>query len=134
MVSYPFQVQVISNQSYDAWVKKVMVVPGNSNKMLLVAVKKALDCLKIHSVTRVQGDMDFLVSRWSVESHAFVAVRGKFAPTLEDVLDIIDPSFIWRDQCDGLHACRRRQGQAATIDGGDIFYQVFICIMDLLFR
>lgn len=30
-------------------------------------------------------NLEFLISRWSVESHTFIAVWGEFGPTLEDV-------------------------------------------------
>lgn len=44
-----------------------------------MGIKKALDCSRIHLVTRAQGDLKFLVSRWRVESHTFVAAaRGEF--------------------------------------------------------
>lgn len=41
-----------SSQSYDARVRKVMAVSGNSHKLLSVGIKKALGCSRIHSVTR----------------------------------------------------------------------------------
>lgn len=49
-----------------------MTVLGNA-KMLSVGVKKAFDCSRIHSVTRVYEDLEFLVSRCSMESHTFFA-------------------------------------------------------------
>lgn len=45
---------------YDDRVKRLMAIPGNSNKMLPVGTKKALDCLRIHSVVRTQGDLKLL--------------------------------------------------------------------------
>lgn len=65
-----------SHQAYDAWVRMVVDVPGNVTNMLVVRVKKALLCLRIHSITRVHEDLELLVSRWSMESHIFVAVCG----------------------------------------------------------
>lgn len=72
MVGYPFRVQVAENLVVRCLGEKGMVIPENSNKMLPVGVKKALDCSRIYSVTRVQGDLDFLFSRWSMGSHMFV--------------------------------------------------------------
>lgn len=54
--------------------------------MLSLGTNKALDCLRIRSVTRAQGDLEFLFLRWSVKSHTFVVVCREFASTLEDVL------------------------------------------------
>lgn len=48
-----------------------MDVLGNAAKMLTVGVKKALNCSRIRLVTRVHEDLEFLVSRWSLESHTF---------------------------------------------------------------
>lgn len=66
----------------------MMAILENSNKMLSVGIKKALGCSRIHSITRTHGDLEFLVSRWSMESHTFVVAWGEFTPTVEDVLNI----------------------------------------------
>lgn len=60
-----------SQQAYDAYVWKVMAIPRNAVKILSVGVKKALDCLRIHSVTRVHQD---LYSNLAMEqkSHKFL--------------------------------------------------------------
>lgn len=78
-----------SSQSYDARVKKVMIVPKTSNKMLSVKIKKAWNCSRILSIVRVYGDLELLVLRWSEESHTFVATWREFVRTLEEVLDIM---------------------------------------------
>lgn len=54
-----------SSQSYDAWVKKVMAIWGNSKRMLTAGTKKAIDYLRIHLLALIQKDLEFLVSRWS---------------------------------------------------------------------
>lgn len=56
--------------------------------MLAVRVKKAFDCPRVHSITRVHEDLEFLVSRWCVESHKFCWL-GRVGPTLEDVLNLM---------------------------------------------
>lgn len=51
-----------------------MDVLGNVAKMLTVGVKKSHDCSRINLVTRVYEDLEFLVSRWSLQSHTFIVV------------------------------------------------------------
>lgn len=57
--------------------------------MLAVRGKKGLVCWRIHSITRFHEDLELLVSRWSVESHTFVAAWGKLGLTLEEVLNLM---------------------------------------------
>lgn len=57
--------------------------------MLSVGIKKALECSRVHSITSARGDLEFLVSRWSVESHTFVTMWADSRPTLKDVLNIM---------------------------------------------
>lgn len=45
-----------------------MTIPGVSAKMLKVWVRKAVNCSHILSMTRHHQDLEFLSSRWSVES------------------------------------------------------------------
>lgn len=54
-------------------VKEGMAMPGNSKKMLTIGRKKAIDYLGIHLFTRVQNDLELLVSSWNLESHSFIA-------------------------------------------------------------
>lgn len=37
------------------------------------------------SINRCEGDIEFLVSHWSTESHTFIVALGEFGPTLKDV-------------------------------------------------
>lgn len=57
----------------NAWVQKVLAVPGVSDKMLTIGVKKALDCSRLLSVTKHHQDLKFVISCWSVESHTFTS-------------------------------------------------------------
>lgn len=38
------------------------------------------------SLTRSHGDLELLVSLWSMETHTFITSHGEFTPTQEDVL------------------------------------------------
>lgn len=49
-LSICFQSKSQNSQLYHASIKKVKAVPGNSNKMLSVGIKKTLDCSRIHSI------------------------------------------------------------------------------------
>lgn len=66
-----------------------MAISENASKMLIVAIKNALDCLKIPSITRAHVDLELPVSRWNLESHTFVIAWGEFRKTLEDVLNLM---------------------------------------------
>lgn len=55
-----------------------MAILGNVAKMLVVGVKKALDCSRIHSIIRGNEDLELLVSRWSVESHTIITAWWDF--------------------------------------------------------
>lgn len=46
---------------YEAFVRKVMVVPGNAAKMLTVRVRKPIDCARIHLITRDHQDLELLI-------------------------------------------------------------------------
>lgn len=88
-----FESKSRSNQSYDVLVKKVMAIPGNSKKGW-AGIKKAIDCSRTLSLSRVQKDFELLVSRYSVENHTSVASWGKFTPNLEDLLNNV-AAIIW---------------------------------------
>lgn len=57
--------------------------------MTKVSVKKEPNCSRSLSMVRRHFDLEFLVSRWGVESHTFIAVYGRFGGTLEDVVVLI---------------------------------------------
>lgn len=54
-----------------------------------VGIEKTLDFSMIHLITGAHKVLEFLVSRWSMKSHMFVDVYGKFGPTLKDVLNLM---------------------------------------------
>lgn len=65
-----------------------MAIPRNGSEMLIVKVKMALDCLRIHAVTKDPQDLEFQISLWSMESYKFIVVWGEFGPMLKDVLNL----------------------------------------------
>lgn len=40
------------------------------------------NCSRLLSITRHRHDPDFMISRWSIEIHTFIAMWGEFEPTL----------------------------------------------------
>lgn len=57
-----------------------------SKMSMKVGVKKTLTLAHTISINRRHGDLEFLISRWSTESHTSLAAWGEFGPTLEDAL------------------------------------------------
>lgn len=68
---FRFESKVQSHQSYNVWVQKIMAISENSAKIMKVGVTKALDCSRIFLITRDHQDIEFLISRRSIESHTF---------------------------------------------------------------
>lgn len=57
-------------------------------KMLnIICIRKALKSSSRFSINKHSLDLECLVSRWSTNSHTFVAASGEYGPTLEVVLD-----------------------------------------------
>lgn len=76
------------HQSFDKWIIKILSYSKTSRKLAKVGVEKAFNFMAYTiSINRRHGDLEFLISRWSIENYTFVAAWGKFAPTLEDVFD-----------------------------------------------
>lgn len=50
-----------------------MAIPRNFAKMLKPRVKKAIDCSRILLIIKDYQGLECLSSRWSVESHMFIA-------------------------------------------------------------
>lgn len=83
--------------------------------MLSIGIKKALNGSRIHLVT--QTLLEFLVLRWSIESHTFVAKWGEFTPTLADLLNGF--AFIRWGQWNRSDAGKGWQGQVAASGSGN---------------
>lgn len=60
------------------------------------SVMKALVISTSQFLARNYVDMELLISRWSVETHTFVAASGEFVPTLQDV-GVISRMLLLRD-------------------------------------
>lgn len=49
------------------------------------------------AINRCLEDLEFLISRWTVESHTFIEAWGQFCPTLEDVI-VLTGLSLWRSR------------------------------------
>lgn len=57
-----------------------------ANKIVSAGIGKALNLSKTLYINRSPMDLEFLNSRWSVESHTFVMAWVEFCSTLEDIV------------------------------------------------
>lgn len=57
-----------------------------SDAIVSAGIGKALNLSKTLVINRSPLDLEFLISRWSIESHTFIAAWGEFGLTLEDVV------------------------------------------------
>lgn len=64
-----------------------------SKKITEIGIRKALNLSKSLANNWTPEDMEFLVSRWSTESHTFIVWWGEFCPTTEDVIVLTGPLF-----------------------------------------
>lgn len=83
-----------------------MDVPGNSNKKLLIGIKKAFDCSRIHLLTKSHEDLKLSVSRWSVESRTVCCCLERVRLTLKDVLNTMALPLYGETNAMGL-TCKR---------------------------
>lgn len=64
-----FESKAQCNQSYDTWLYKAMAMRRVLKKMYHEVVRKVLFCSRPLLITRHHSDLEFLISRWSCESH-----------------------------------------------------------------
>lgn len=71
-----FESNLKINQSYDEWIMEVLAKPQISKMMPNVGIKEALNFSRLISINRRRNDLEFLISRWSMESYTFLATGG----------------------------------------------------------
>lgn len=88
--SSPCAVRFVSksqqHEKFDVWAKLILAQPGMSRKFQDLRIIRAITQARKMSVERSSEDFEFLMLRWSIETHTFVASWGEFGPTLEDVV------------------------------------------------
>lgn len=84
-----FEAKSQTNSSFVDWATKLMKDGVCSDAIVSAGIGKALNLSKTLVINRSPLDLEFFISRWSVESHTFVAAWGEFGPTLEDVVVLI---------------------------------------------
>lgn len=80
-----FEAKSQTSPSFVPWATKLMMDTIHSDAIVSAGIGKALNLSKTLVINRNPLDLEFLISRWSIESHTFVAAWGELYPTLEDV-------------------------------------------------
>lgn len=73
------------HEKFQTWVGIMLGQPGMSRRFQDLGILRAISQARKASVERDPKDLEFLLSRWSTETHSFVTAWGEFGPTLEDV-------------------------------------------------
>lgn len=81
-----FEAKSQTNPAFASWTTELMADSAYSDAIVSASNGKDLNLLKTPIINKSPLDLEFLISRWSVESHTFVAAWGEFGPTLEDVI------------------------------------------------
>lgn len=81
-----FEAKSQTSLSFVEWATALMKDSVCSDAIISAGIGKALNLSKTLVVNRSPLDLEFLISRWSVESHTFVAAWEEFELTLEDVV------------------------------------------------
>lgn len=68
------------------WVSGLSIFPDFFKKITQIGIRKTLNLSKGIAIKRCNENMEFLVLRWSIQSHTFTVAWGKFCPTIEDVV------------------------------------------------
>lgn len=68
-----FESEIQIKQLFKAWCLKVIELSGLTKKFYQATVKKAVTLSRLLSLTRHHQDLEFLLSRWSIETRTFLA-------------------------------------------------------------
>ncbi|KAK9277971.1 hypothetical protein L1049_027528 [Liquidambar formosana] len=71
---------------WKAWCDEMCGEESSSAKLQSAGILKAVKLSAILDVKRDKQSLEFLLSRWSAETHTFVTAWGEFGITLEDVV------------------------------------------------
>lgn len=75
-----FEAKSQKNSKFATWVSKLMSHSTYSEKIIAAGIRKALNLSNRLAINRCPIDLDFLVSRWSTESHSFIFCVGRVLP------------------------------------------------------
>lgn len=81
-----FEAKSETSSSFVEWATVLIKDSVCSDAIISASIGKALNLSKTLIINRSPLDLELLISRWSIESHIFVAAWGEFGPTLEDVV------------------------------------------------
>lgn len=89
-----FEAKSQTNPAFAQWASDLMAKKGYPDKIISAGIGKALNLSKTLYINKSPADLEFLIFRWSVESHTFVTAWGEFFPTLEDVVVLTGLPFL----------------------------------------
>lgn len=67
-----FESKLQTHQYFYKWVTKILFKFETSRMLANVGVKKALNLAHTILINRRHGDLEYPISKWSIESHTFV--------------------------------------------------------------
>lgn len=74
------------HEKFEEWAKEMIAQLGMSKKLLELGIMRSITQARRTTVERNSKDLEFLLSRWSIETHSSVTSWGEFGPSLEDVM------------------------------------------------
>lgn len=81
-----FEAKSQTSPSFAQWAIALMAKKKYVDNIVSAGIGKAMNLSKNLFINRSPMDLEFFISRWSIESHTFVTSWGEFCPTLEDVV------------------------------------------------
>lgn len=81
-----FESKIRRHNDFKDWYDHILSQTDMAKFLEDVGVLRPLQYALLMGVDRSPVDLSFLLSRWSSHSHTFVAARGEFSPSLEDVV------------------------------------------------
>lgn len=85
-----FEAKFETSPSFAKWATALMAKKKYSDSIVSVGIGKALSLSKNLFINKNPMDLEFLISRWSIETHTFVTAWRDICPTIEDVVVLID--------------------------------------------
>lgn len=67
-----------------------------------IGIMKGIVQVKLMAIERNSIDLEFLMSRWTIDTHTFMATWGEFSPSLEDVAMLMSLPFFGMEHAIGV--------------------------------
>lgn len=72
-------------EKFEEWTKNILTQLDMPKKLHDLGITRSITQARRMVVEWNSGDLEFLISRWSIEMHTFIPSWGEFSLTLEDV-------------------------------------------------